>query len=160
MHEAAQRARSFGMQWSASAADSHMTAPVDTGQGAELRDYLAAERTLLAWIRTGAGSDGLWFCCRSLRALSSGTSVCARRFAAAWPRVVLMVWSRFCRRQRNGEPADGVAPYPSRQGNESEPRRPAALNDTRIVHCFVPGTGRTRNGHISAFCRRFGISAI
>jgi uncharacterized protein (DUF302 family)/uncharacterized membrane protein YidH (DUF202 family) len=38
-----------------------MDRPVETGQKAGLSDYLAAERTLLAWIRTGLALMGLGF---------------------------------------------------------------------------------------------------
>jgi putative membrane protein len=38
-----------------------MNVPNQTGQGAELRDYLAEERTFLAWIRTGLALMGFGF---------------------------------------------------------------------------------------------------
>jgi putative membrane protein len=38
-----------------------MHSPTDTGQKASLSDYLAAERTLLAWIRTGLALMGFGF---------------------------------------------------------------------------------------------------
>jgi putative membrane protein len=38
-----------------------MDSPADTGQKASLSDYLAAERTLLAWIRTGLALMGFGF---------------------------------------------------------------------------------------------------
>src|SRR5271157_1351735 len=38
-----------------------MQSPADTGQKAILSDYLAAERTLLAWIRTGIAFMGFGF---------------------------------------------------------------------------------------------------
>ena len=38
-----------------------MTTPVDTQQKPELRDWLAAERTFLAWIRTGLALMGFGF---------------------------------------------------------------------------------------------------
>jgi len=38
-----------------------MNAPAETGQRASLSDYLAAERTLLAWIRTGLALMGFGF---------------------------------------------------------------------------------------------------
>jgi len=41
--------------------DSKMDAPTEMRQRADLRDYLAAERTLLAWIRTGLSLMGFGF---------------------------------------------------------------------------------------------------
>jgi len=38
-----------------------MDAPTEMKQRADLRDYLAAERTFLAWIRTGLGLMGFGF---------------------------------------------------------------------------------------------------
>ena len=38
-----------------------MDSPADTGQKASLSDYLSAERTLLAWIRTGLALMGFGF---------------------------------------------------------------------------------------------------
>jgi putative membrane protein len=38
-----------------------MDAPANTGQKSSLSDYLAAERTLLAWIRTGLALMGFGF---------------------------------------------------------------------------------------------------
>ena len=38
-----------------------MERPAEAGQKAALSDYLAAERTLLAWIRTGLALMGLGF---------------------------------------------------------------------------------------------------
>jgi putative membrane protein len=38
-----------------------MDAPTETKQKAELRDFLAAERTFLAWIRTGLALMGFGF---------------------------------------------------------------------------------------------------
>jgi putative membrane protein len=38
-----------------------MDGPIQTKQGAELRDFLAAERTFLAWIRTGLALMGFGF---------------------------------------------------------------------------------------------------
>jgi putative membrane protein len=38
-----------------------MDSPADTGQKPSLSDYLAAERTLLAWIRTGLALMGFGF---------------------------------------------------------------------------------------------------
>src|SRR6267378_7931005 len=38
-----------------------MDAPTEIRQKADLRDYLAAERTLLAWVRTGLAMMGFGF---------------------------------------------------------------------------------------------------
>src|SRR3974377_2133875 len=38
-----------------------MNAPTDAKPGADLRDYLAAERTFLAWVRTGLALMGFGF---------------------------------------------------------------------------------------------------
>src|SRR2546427_9349488 len=41
--------------------DTKMDAPTEKRQRADLRDYLAAERTFLAWIRTGLALMGFGF---------------------------------------------------------------------------------------------------
>src|ERR1017187_7185658 len=40
---------------------SRMARPAENNQGADLRDFLAAERTFLAWIRTGLALTGFGF---------------------------------------------------------------------------------------------------
>src|SRR5262250_1892710 len=42
-------------------AEAYMNPPNETNQRADLRDYLAAERTFLAWVRTGLALMGFGF---------------------------------------------------------------------------------------------------
>lgn len=54
------------------------------------RTCAAAERTFLAWMRTRPGSDGIWFCCASLRpflATTAGDRSTARSHAATQTRL-------------------------------------------------------------------------
>jgi len=49
-------------------------APANAKQRADLRDYLAAERTFLAWIRTGLALMGFGFVVAAFRTYPATTS--------------------------------------------------------------------------------------
>ena len=79
-----------------------MFAPTDVKGKADLADYLAAERTFLAWVRTGPALMGFVFC-GQVRLVRAAT----RSFPASCPRILLrtvvVVWHSAHRRRSGCE---------------------------------------------------------
>ncbi len=69
--------------------------------GADLRDYLAEERTFLAWIRTGIALMAFGFVAAHFGLFAEEPRVAQQRFRCAAPRALTLVW--------NGAVAIGVA---------------------------------------------------
>ena len=80
-----------------------MGAPSDTTQKADIRDYLAAKRTLLAWIRTGLALMGFGFVVARFGLFPAGASGRRAFFGAADLRIITVVRHRVNCRGSTGE---------------------------------------------------------
>ncbi len=78
---------------------------------AELRGYLAEERTFLAWIRTGISLMGFGFVVARFGIFGDLTNLPQQLPAGSAPRALDLVWSRTYRDRRNREPVFGTAFY-------------------------------------------------
>jgi hypothetical protein len=119
-----------------------MTTPAEPRQKAGLSDYLAAERNLLVWIRTGLALMGFGF-------------VVARfGLSGAILRIVFVVWNGAYRSGNNRKCFCRLAPYPV--SSTVGLRR----NDTLSCFgpgrrdCFFSGISRSGDGDLSHFRSR------
>ena len=80
-----------------------MDPPVEEKPAADLRDYLAEERTFLAWIRTGLTLMGFGFVVAQLWPVSRKNANHSRRHSRAIPRALSLarnhIYRRRCRRE-------------------------------------------------------------
>jgi len=80
-----------------------MDTTTDLRRRADLRDYLAAERTLLAWVRTGLALMGLGFVVARFGLFVQQLEVVPARAAGILARALAVVWHRADRCRSGGE---------------------------------------------------------
>jgi len=140
--------------------DTKMDAPTEKKQGADLRDYLAAERTFLAWIRTGLALMGFGFVVARF-----GLFLQQLRFiehVPSTPSYGVSVWFG------TALIAVGVVVNLSsawrhvrliRELDRAEPACSRSLTGSRC-HSLIPGARRTRDGDLPGFRTPFCESSI
>ena len=134
--------------------ESKMDASTDTRQRASLSDYLAAERTFLAWIRTGLALMGFGFVVARFGLFLQQIQVVERRSFSPVLWAIALVRHRtdrsgsgreysFCMGSRSIGPAVG-------SGSASA----AASVDAGRFNSFVSGFGWTGDGDLPGFGTR------
>jgi DMSO/TMAO reductase YedYZ molybdopterin-dependent catalytic subunit len=118
-----------------------MDRPVNAKPAADPRDYLAEERTLLSWVRSGIALVGFGFVVARFGIFLEQLHL----FRRSAPRVFALVWSRAHHDRRTRECVFRPTFYAPgwRSGPESV-RRSFTLK-ARCVHGVVPGVGRHRH---------------
>lgn len=137
-----------------------MDGSAPTPQKAGVSDYLAAERTLLAWIRTGLAMMAIRVCGGALRTLPPANPGHADFFLRTALRVVSVVRHSTDCRWSHRERLCGMAPYSI--GPSIRSRRNITLSsfDPGCRSCFLSGIGRFGNGHLPRFDPQFRSSTI
>ena len=132
-----------------------MDAPTEIKPKANLSDFLAAERTFLAWIRTGLALMGFGFVVARFGLFLQQLELNEH------PRLASSIWVVALVRHRPHRCGSGrissfrMASFSTRPGVES--RRASALppvNPGRI-DCFVPGFRWACDGDLPDLCARF-----
>jgi len=131
-----------------------MDASAATTQGVTLSDHLAAERTLLAWIRTGLALMGFGFVVARFGVVPATTSDCAARFLGTTLRSVAVVWNRTHRSWCSAECILRMASLSTSPDYGPGPRDAPSYYDSGCTYIHVSGISRDRNGDLSDFSSR------
>jgi uncharacterized protein DUF202 len=131
-----------------------MDASAVSGQGVALSDYLAAERTLLAWIRTGLALMGFGFIVARFGFVPETTSNCPARFFSAALRSVAVVWNHAHSSWGGAESILRVASPSTNRDHGSGPRDAPSHYDSSCTYIHVPGPSWDRNDDLSDFSSR------
>ena len=133
-----------------------MDGPAEGNPNAALSDYLAAERTLLAWIRTGLALMGFGFVVARFGLFLQELQAASENHLDPSVRPLAVVWhcadrSGSDRKFICGMAACAIGPALDR-GGVVRPR-PAA---PAVAIAIVPGIGRVGDDELSDFSAQFG----
>ena len=132
-----------------------MDAPTEMRQKAGLSDYLAAERTLLAWIRTGLALMGFGFVVARFGLFLQQLQAIQHPSSAQPYGLSLWFGTALIARWRDRECFCRMASRPIGPGNGSRGHGALSSFYAGSGDCFLPGIGRARHGDLSDFGPQF-----
>ena len=120
-----------------------MNGPGEIKPGVAFSDYLAAEPTVLAWIRTGLALMGFGFVVARF-GLSVATPSHPTRALCAVLRFLRVVWHRSDRIRSHRKCLCWMALFPAGREVESRRNNPSLSVNSGCCHGLLPGIGGTR----------------